>query len=296
VSTPRPVKYPLSNIDTSPKGVQPREKLNAETVAHYAELFRAGDTDFPPVYLWDIPGEGVRISDGYHRVNAAKAAGMKSIAAFIKEGTLADCVKDAAFRNACNGVQLTTGERKTALIRILEEHAKEDRNPGSLRNLADTVGLSHETVRKHKAEWDAAQARSGKPVGDFGDVNDEPLPGENRSILSEDDWANDDTVSEAEKAAIDRKAEMLVEIHDRQQFQKIALTKLGELRKLWRVEAEHPMGVHYVEYMPHLNKLIDFATEVVNKSCPDSLCDLCEGQGCNRCGGLGWLCKANKAT
>ena len=65
-------EIPLSLINTD-------RRTNAAKVDSYASLMRSG-VRFPPVKLQNVVG-GFRISDGGHRVAAARLLGIKSIRA-----------------------------------------------------------------------------------------------------------------------------------------------------------------------------------------------------------------------
>lgn len=55
-------------------GTQPRAELREDVIEDYAEAMRAGAV-FPPVVVY-FDGEAYWLADGFHRVKAARGAGV----------------------------------------------------------------------------------------------------------------------------------------------------------------------------------------------------------------------------
>jgi ParB-like chromosome segregation protein Spo0J len=62
--------------------IQPRERLNEDAVAQYAEDMLAG-IEFPPVVVY-FDGIEYWLSQGFHRTRAAIDAGLETISAIIR--------------------------------------------------------------------------------------------------------------------------------------------------------------------------------------------------------------------
>src|SRR5579872_887678 len=96
-------------------GTQTRFALNPEIVAEYAEAMKRGDK-FPPVIVF-----GNILADGFHRVAAAKQAGLKDIAADVRKGTKTDALKFALKANVDHGARLTNADKRHKVEIALRE-------------------------------------------------------------------------------------------------------------------------------------------------------------------------------
>src|SRR5260370_35529204 len=88
------VMVPLDRIRTDEEG-QTRIKVRPAVVREYAaamaEQVAEGGLRFPPVILFTDGGE-YWLGDGFHRVFAARKAGLSEIAADVRAGTQRDAV------------------------------------------------------------------------------------------------------------------------------------------------------------------------------------------------------------
>jgi hypothetical protein len=120
------------NMDTS---IQCRAGINVETVSEYAESMKAGEK-FPAVILF-----GEYIGDGWHRIMAARQAGLKHIDADCREGGRAEALKFALGANAANGLRRTNADKRRAVEIALAEFPTL-----SSRAIAELCGVSAPTV------------------------------------------------------------------------------------------------------------------------------------------------------
>lgn len=116
--SPKCLDIALAHIDLS-KGIQVREKINSQTIDSYAEAMSTESAKFPPIRLWLI-GEQLVISRGFHRVEAARKAGQKTIKAQVFEGTYQQAVIDALGSNATHGLPRTPEDKRKAVLMALE--------------------------------------------------------------------------------------------------------------------------------------------------------------------------------
>ena len=107
-----------------------RLREDSKTVKDYADTFKdykeavekneKPDYPFPPVWIWQDKDGLFYLIAGFHRVNAAKKAGVDQILAkqFIgsKEEALIFAIKD----NRTNGLRMSLGDLKYAITKVLE--------------------------------------------------------------------------------------------------------------------------------------------------------------------------------
>lgn len=129
---------------------QAREELSKDAIEEYADIYRAG-RDLPPVDVFRVNGD-LLVVDGFHRVSAAVMAGRGFVRArVVGEGTLDEASWTATRANRDHGVRRTSADKRRAVRVALDGIGAEQSN----RVLADHVGVSHELVRKVRAEWEA---------------------------------------------------------------------------------------------------------------------------------------------
>lgn len=128
-------------------GTQSRANINNDVVAEYSERMREG-VAFPPVTLF-YDGKAYWLADGFHRVAAAEAAGLGSIAADVRQGTQRDAVLHSVGVNAAHGLRRTNDDKRRAVEVLLRD--KEWRL-WSDREIARQAGVDHKTVGKLRSE------------------------------------------------------------------------------------------------------------------------------------------------
>ena len=136
-------------------GSQARAALCADAVAEFAEAMQLG-ADFPPVVLFK-DGSTFWLADGFHRVEAAKQAGLDSIRAEVREGTLRDAILFAVGANAEHGLRRSNADKRKAVTMLLADEqwaAKSD------RAIAEQCRVSHKLVADVRAEIDSLSVGS----------------------------------------------------------------------------------------------------------------------------------------
>ena len=129
-------------------GTQPRASIDPETVREYAERMRAGD-HFPPVQVY-FDGTDHWLSDGFHRVKAAREAGLAAIQADVWEGTRDDAFWMSLGANKAHGLPRTNADKARVVKAALQAR------PGmSDSQIAEHCGVSDKTVAKHRADLEA---------------------------------------------------------------------------------------------------------------------------------------------
>ncbi len=126
-------------------GTQSRERLNEETVGEYAQAMRDG-ADFPPVVVFH-DGSHNWLADGFHRVHAARAAGLSSLAADVRTGTKTDALWYAIGANKANGQRPSRGDVRHAVLLALKTWPEK-----SQREIAAQVGCAFQYVSRLKGD------------------------------------------------------------------------------------------------------------------------------------------------
>ena len=139
-------------------GTQSRAAINPAIVDAYAEDMAEG-AQFPSVVVFH-DGESYWLSDGFHRVAAAKQASVEYIAVDVRQGTRRDAVLHSVGANATHGLRRTNEDKRRAVTVLLsdEEWAK-----WSDREISRKCGVHHEMVgrlRKDLSLEDSASERT----------------------------------------------------------------------------------------------------------------------------------------
>lgn len=125
-------------------GTQSRAALDEGTVADYAEQLSNG-VAFPAVIVFrDADGQHW-LADGFHRVQAARRAGLEEVAADVRDGTKRDALLYSVGANATHGLRRTNADKRHAVMTMLgdSEWAK-----WSDRQIAKACGVTHPFVAK----------------------------------------------------------------------------------------------------------------------------------------------------
>ncbi len=101
-------------------GTQPRAELNQDTVAEYAELYKATPSTMPPVTLF-FDGAVYWLADGFHRYFGAKAAGKDRIAEEVTPGTLRDAILFSLSANSKHGLKRSNADKRKAVQTLLDD-------------------------------------------------------------------------------------------------------------------------------------------------------------------------------
>lgn len=152
-------------------GTQSRVELSQETVAEYAEAYKAG-AKFPPVVVF-YDGTHRWLADGFHRYFGAKAAGLSQIYESVTPGTLRDAILYSLRANAEHGLNRTNADKRKAVTTML---ADPEWSAWSDRKIAEAVGVSvpfvgsirrpevKEQQQKNRAASAARKAEDCNPI------------------------------------------------------------------------------------------------------------------------------------
>jgi hypothetical protein len=148
----------LSAITDS--GAQQRVELSLDTVNDYAEDMLRG-VKFPPVVVF-FDGTTYHLGDGFHRVAAAKKAGLEVIDVDVRQGTARDALFYGIGANAAHGLRRSAADRRRAIESLLRD-PEWGRLPD--RRLAEIANVDHKTIGKYRKELtggEIPQAKSKK--------------------------------------------------------------------------------------------------------------------------------------
>ena len=179
-------------------GTQPRAELSQETVAEYADAYKANASTMPPVTLF-FDGANYWLADGFHRYFGAKAAGKDQIAEDITPGTLRDAILFSLSANSRHGLKRSNADKRKAVKTLLDdaEWSKWSSNEIAKRCavshfLVDEVRKSYlaemqdsspdtRTVQRNGTTYEQDVSRIGKPVRD---AMPEPAPASRLAPIS----------------------------------------------------------------------------------------------------------------
>jgi hypothetical protein len=124
--------------------IQPRTYLNPHVIDEYATLYAEaeGTEPLPPIDVFAI-GKTYYVSDGFHRLEAAKAAKRTELVCRVYQGSQQDAMRHGAVANLRRGMVYSQQDRQRVLERFLADPEMTQR---SNRDLGQLLGLSHVTV------------------------------------------------------------------------------------------------------------------------------------------------------
>jgi uncharacterized ParB-like nuclease family protein len=136
--------------------VQPRSDLNTMVIKEYATLYSEaeGDEPLPPIDVFTVDGKHY-VSDGFHRLAAAKEAKRSELPCHVYTGSLQEAMRHGIFANLKRGLAYSQGDRERILTRLLQDPEVSQQSD---RALAQALGLSHVTVGRARHRL-AAQAK-----------------------------------------------------------------------------------------------------------------------------------------
>ncbi|MGR3278905.1 ParB N-terminal domain-containing protein [Acaryochloris marina NIES-2412] len=145
-STTQPESLPIESI-TLDQEIQPRQQLNQEVVAEYAEAMRQGAA-FPPVVAY-YDGSKFWLADGFHRIAAKQANGDLEILAEVESGSQREAKLFAVGANTDHGLRRTSADKRRAVKSLLNDRKW---SQWSNREIARRCGVSYEMVRLIRSE------------------------------------------------------------------------------------------------------------------------------------------------
>jgi hypothetical protein len=131
------------------KDLQPRDGVDQEVIAEYAEAMQEEDANFPPIHvIQDHQTSCLLLVDGWQRVAAVRRNGFTSLYARVRPGTWEDAVEAAAASNVKHGCRRTNADKRKAvsMLFVLPKWAQ-----ASDREIAKHCMVSHPLVADVRA-------------------------------------------------------------------------------------------------------------------------------------------------
>lgn len=141
------IRLPLEEIRADGQ-TQVRARLHRPTVAEYAEAMAERAAAFPPLVVY-FDGTDHRLADGFHRLAAARMAGLHEIECDVRPGSRRDALLFAVGANTAHGLRRSNADKQRA-VRILLQDAEWSQR--SDRWIAERCGVSHSMVRDQRAQ------------------------------------------------------------------------------------------------------------------------------------------------
>jgi len=128
-----------------------REKIDEELVESYYERYR-NSFYMPPIKVCEVKNAGRLLVDGFHRLTAAKKAGLEYIEAMVEYGSYDDAEWAAANANLTHGKALNRKERRKVAALYLKRYPER-----SDSWIAEDVGVSDKTVAEVRKELEKSK-------------------------------------------------------------------------------------------------------------------------------------------
>lgn len=168
-----PIKLPLSALTLDPE-IQQRAQMSADLIGEYAESVATWIDLAPITVITD--GQTRWVADGFHRVEAAKAARLDAIPAHQRQGSRRDALLFAVGANRAHGLRRTNADKRRAVETLLNDP---EWSQWSDRMIADKAGVSPSTVgaiRAQLSNLDSSTEEPTKRLGADGKERTVPAP------------------------------------------------------------------------------------------------------------------------
>jgi hypothetical protein len=126
--------------------IQPRETMSSGLVHEYAVLYRDGHA-FPPIKVFH-DGNVYWVADGFHRVSAAREAGLSAIHVDVEVGTKREAILYSSGANK-HGKPRSPADKRRAVWHLLEDA---EWRQWSDHAMARHCGVDHKTVARWRKE------------------------------------------------------------------------------------------------------------------------------------------------
>jgi hypothetical protein len=293
-------------------GCQVRVKIRPAVVRAYAQAMREqvseGGLRFPAIVLFS-DGQRYWLADGFHRVLAAREAGLEEFPAEVRAGNERDALLYSLAANAGHGLPRSNADKRKAVSLLL---ADPEWSKWSDHEIARHCQVSQTLVSKlRKGASENGFQMAGPRKVKRGDTVYEMQPrsaGDEKTAAEPDETTTGVSVPACDRVGLPLGTEVVAAFLSADDFA-VAQALLDQLTALVDRLAQGAGGAAYRQhllsrtgdgrvtyYSPELNffaqKLIAAAPHC--GACPRCLA-LHAGRvqpGCKMCGGRGWLCKA----
>ena len=122
-----------------------RDELNKELINEYKDNFEF----LPPITVYDTP-RGKILTDGFHRLSAAKQLNLDTIEADLRQGSIQEAFTFSRTANLKRGLPLTKKEKERAVKDYIKANVKR-----SDRAIAQEVGYGKDTIGRYRKQLEA---------------------------------------------------------------------------------------------------------------------------------------------
>jgi hypothetical protein len=288
-------------------GTQSRVKIDIAYVEELAEAAKARTT-LPPVVVFH-DGKSYWLADGFHRYHAHRSAGIATIPADLRKGTVRDAILFSVGANASHGLRRTNADKRCAVETLLKD---KEWGGKSNRWIADQCGVSDVFVGDLRRQVQTVstcddQKRAGK------DGKSYPAKAAAKPEINIDDIPMDDGPA-IEETPIDTATPVSAEpVKDEvgnpiTDMEIISLfNRRRELENLARMVSDVKSAVMrsvdtkdelFAEFnITQMQADCNNVYRAIKFAIPYAVCPYCKGQGritkaCKACIGKGWVGKA----
>lgn len=265
---------------------QARLATTDAAIDEYAEILQNGG-ELPPITVF-FDGDDYWTADGFHRIEAHKAAGHETIFAEVRDGSKDEAILFACAANAEHGVQRSAGDKRRAVQLVMA-------NPIA-RKWSDAKIAAHCKVSR----WLVSELRTGMGAeetvregldGRTIDVRKINKEGATEARLARarksrtgQDSEPDEESSPASQDAAEMQLEMLCSPYRR------AGNDLTRIKSDMNAMAGDPnLGGHLLNKITRIAMECDSLRGTILQSMPGAWCEDCNHQGCKKCANMGWI-------
>lgn len=266
------------------EGLQTRVTLDEQTILDYAEIYREDEFKMPPVEVTRVSAtDELLLTDGFHRVEAARRAGRTRIRCNVTAGTPVQALAAALRANAAHGLRRTNADKRKALEMAWENRMELFGGEPSHDALAEACGVSRNTARRFRE--DDAGVPNGHPcqrVGTDGKRYSAPAESAPCGLL-------------LDKVGQEVPPRLVPTFRSKAALQ--ALNKLARFLGELESVREDPERGGEMAWMD-ARQIADIGSWLRNLRLqrPYAVCPSCGGEGCRDCSGYGFLPKRKFET
>lgn len=303
---------PLERLELDP-ALQIRSRLSRDAIERYTELYRENGLDAldeveaTQIDDKDAPG-GVRfvVTDGWHRIHAAREAGLAAVLVQVTPGDREDAIIMAAKANNYHGVPLTIEDKRRAVRALL---ATREYAGKSDRKVAEALMVSHTFVANIRRELVDAATKGGggaleqAPAPERAPRTHEPEP--ELELEERDEPAAEDSPAKPAPEEIEVPGDPLelkpdtlaARITDAKAKLASLVIPLREVLKSvvdWTSPKQCRTDAHAPASQLNGDSVaadIRNAIAGIQAAAPEDVCPYCSGDGCGECRNQGWLGK-----
>jgi hypothetical protein len=305
-STSRIANLPIDELENH--GFQSRAAISKEVVNDYAAHMAGDGPPLPPIVVFECQ-YGYYLADGFHRVEAAKQAGLDTISVDIRMGDHDAAKWYSIGANQSHGLRRSAADKRNATKMALEMQPDM-----SDRAIATYVGVSHTTVASVRSGGHMATSNETRTGLDGKKYPIPPVPEEPSDPggqLSTSDSSPPvrsyppERPDSAQEPSPHDHSEVLDNINRRIPYGVLPMWEqaeetrevlkfLGKLKSTLK-KAENSKDVNYVELnFGQLIPMVGNFSDMIKRAIPFTICPNCQAQQhdrCNFCQGKGMISK-----